>query len=101
MSGQRRRRGDELMPISVDAPRWLVVRNMTGKNLRVDELKPNTDLRGTLIHEHHEYSSRGWTGEQPGHGRNSFFMQKDSLRVCIAIVTVEPGSSSSRRWPTR
>lgn len=77
---------------TVNAPRWLVVRDMCSRPLRHSVLPPNADLKAALGTERQRLVDEGWTADKLT--RYSFVhCQRENERVCISIECFEPGAA--------
>jgi hypothetical protein len=86
-----RRRGAVDSLNSVDAPRWLVLRDRCSRVIEYRALAPRTDLRAALRAQGAALAADGWQiGDTP---RNCafFFCERGNDRWYISIEHFEPG----------
>jgi hypothetical protein len=77
---------------TVNATRWLVVRDVCSRPMRHSVLPPNADLRAALATEQQRLVDDGWTSE--GMSRYSFvYCKRENERVCVSIECFEPGTA--------
>ena len=96
MRHYRRNRAKALHPIDVRT--WLVVQSMASEIIRSQPLDPLSDLRRVLDGELERMRANGWVVCEP-HSDSSaaFFAQCGDERLCVAIVTLEPGTMQKSR----
>jgi hypothetical protein len=77
---------------TVNAMRWLVVRDVCSRPLRHAVLPPNAHLRAALAAERQGLIDEGWTAEEMT--RYPFvYCQRENERVCVSIECFEPGTA--------
>ena len=95
----RRSAPDPLAPI--DAPTWLVVRDMCGQLLQCTELAPHADQRAALAAARAARIADGWLADKVGPRGSQFFATRGGERVMVgierAILRDRLGDSG---WPT-
>ena len=83
--GHHRRRSapDPLAPI--DAPTWLVVRDMWGQLLELTELPPQADQRAVLVAARDARIAEGWRVTEIGPQCAHFFATQAGDRVMVGV----------------
>lgn len=76
---------------TVNAHRWLVVRDRYSVTLEYRELRPNADLRATMASERERRIVAGWQATQIKGNVSFIFCERGGERVCISIEYFEPG----------
>jgi len=79
----RRSAPDPLAPI--DAPTWLVVRNMCRQLLERAELAPRADQRAILVAAREERIADGWQADEIGPRCSHFFATRGCERVMVGV----------------
>jgi hypothetical protein len=79
----RRSAPDPLAPI--DAPAWLVVRDMCGRLLEVTELPPRADQRAILVAAREARIADGWVADEIGPHCAHFFASRAGERIVVGI----------------
>ena len=89
----RRSAPDPLAPI--DAPTWLVVRDMCGQLLQRTELAPRADQRAILAAAREARIANGWLADEIGPRCSQFFATRGGERVMVGIER-DPGRQIRR-----
>ena len=86
-----RRNKEPPVPMPKELPRdaWLVVEDEKGRLLRVELLRPGTDLPKRLGEAAAEYAAHGWTG-QPSPGRWTFIVRRGTRSLVVGIRGARP-----------
>lgn len=79
----RRSAPDPLEPI--DAPTWLVVRDMCSQVLELAELPPRADQRAVLLAARKTRIAEGWQTDDIGPRSSHFFATRAGERVMVGI----------------
>lgn len=79
----RRSAPDPLAPI--DAPTWLVVRNVCSQVLELIELRPLADQRTVLVAARETRIVEGWQADGIGPRSSHFFATRAGERVMVGI----------------
>ena len=79
----RRSAPDPLAPI--DAPAWLVVRDMCGQLLAIAELPPRVNQRAALVAAREARIADGWQADEIGPRCAQFFAVRDGERIVVGI----------------
>jgi hypothetical protein len=80
----RRAAPDPLAPI--DAPTWLVVRDIYSQLLQCTELPPRADQRATLAAARESRIADGWQADEIGRRCAHFFASRAGERVIVGIA---------------
>lgn len=89
----RRSAPDPLAPI--DAPTWLVVRDMCGQLRERTELVPRADQRAILAAAREARIADGWLADEVGPRCSQFFAARGGERVMVGIER-DPGRQIRR-----
>lgn len=79
----RRSAPDPLAPL--DAPTWLVVRDMCGQLLERVELPPRADQRAALVAAREARIADGWQTDEIGPRCSQFFTTRAGERIVVGI----------------
>lgn len=74
---------DPLAPI--DAPAWLVVRDMCGQLLAIAELPRRADQRAALMATREARIADGWQADEIGPRCSQFFASRAGERIVVGI----------------
>ena len=100
ISMRRRSQTDALA--SVNAPRWLVVRDRLSRVVQSDALQPLRGIcRAAMQAERARRAAAGWAVDDIPRKCSFFFCELENERVCVSIEASGPGAASSPGWPTR
>jgi hypothetical protein len=70
---------------SIDAPTWLVVRDMSGQLLEHNELPPRADQRAALVAARQARIADGWRADEIGSRCSQFFATRAGERMVVGI----------------
>ena len=86
-----RRSKEPPVPMPKELPRdaWLVVEDEKGRLLRVEILRPGTDLPKRLADAAAEYAALGWTGK-PSPRRWTFIVKQGPRSLVVGIRAARP-----------
>lgn len=70
---------------AIDAPTWLVVRDMCGQLLQRTELAPRADQRTILAAAREARIADGWLADEVGPRCSQFFATRGGERVMVGI----------------
>lgn len=79
----RRSAPDPLAPL--DAPTWLVVRDMCGLLLEITDLPPRADQRLALVVARAARVAAGWRADEIGPRCSQFFATRAGMRIVVGI----------------
>lgn len=90
LSNMPRRRSSPDPLATVNEPRWLVIQDRRSQPIRHIRLEPRADLKATLAKARQHFIDTGWDVD-PLTRYQFVFARRETERVCITIMAVEPG----------